>query len=77
MSRYFHQKGIDRVGSKYDLVVVAARRARDLKNTTGTKTPIVQALTDLNEGTIDKNYAVDRMVEDIKEWQAQSQQDEL
>ena len=76
MSRYFHQKGIDSVGSKYDLVVVAARRARDLKNTTGTKTPIVQALTDLNEGTIDKNYAIDRLVEDFDEYKRKSQQDE-
>ena len=76
MSNLFHQASIDSVGSKYDLVVLAARRARDLKKGHNTAAQAVSAaLADIDNGTIDKDYAVDALAEDMKNYRENQEND--
>ncbi len=75
MSNLFHQASIDSVGSKYDLVILAARRARDLKGHNTAAQAVSAALADIDNGTIDKDYAVDALAEDMKNYRENQEND--
>lgn len=68
MSKYFHQNSITEIGNKYDLVVIAARRARDLKNSKKSRNPITDALGDIEQQIINKDYALDKLLEDAEQY---------
>lgn len=61
MARYTSELAVQQVGSRYDLVLIAARRARELKRgwksmidtTSGT---VVTALCEIEQGKIGREY---------------------
>jgi len=69
MARYTSEKAAEMVGNKFDLVLIASARARELKrgyiakvaggyvqNVRGTNGPIVTALREIEEGHVGREY---------------------
>lgn len=61
MSRISSEKAVQQVGNRYDLVLIAAARVRDIKKghrpKLATKTgPILTALSEIEEGLIGREY---------------------
>lgn len=63
MARITSQKAVEAIGNRYDLVLIASQRARELKRgampklSTKTKNaPIVTALREIEEGLIGIDY---------------------
>jgi len=60
MARISSQKAVEMVGNRFDLILIAAARAREIskKNTTTTtgNRPCVQALRDVESGLVGREY---------------------
>ena len=61
MSRISSQKAVEKVGNRYDLVLIASLRVRELNNgylpKVKTKNgPILTALTEIEEGLVTREY---------------------
>jgi DNA-directed RNA polymerase subunit omega len=61
MARVTSQKAVEMIGSRYDLVLIAAHRAKELKNNykskvTSTNGPCVTALREIEAGLIGRDY---------------------
>jgi len=70
MARISSEKAVEAVGNRYDLVLIASQRVRELKSghrpKIATKNgPVVTALTEIEEGHIGREY-LKRVKEDIK-----------
>jgi DNA-directed RNA polymerase subunit omega len=61
MSRISSEKAVNQVGNRYDLVLIASQRVRELRNghrpKVATKTgPVLTALTEVEEGLVGRDY---------------------
>lgn len=72
MSRYTSELAVGQVGSRYDLILIAARRARELNRgwaplVDGDNTPTVTALREIEQGKIGRDYLLKPQNLDRKE----------
>ena len=70
MPRISSEKAVQAVGNRYDLVLIASQRVRELKHGHRAKVnitagPSVTALTEIEEGHIGREY-LKRVKEDVK-----------
>ena len=70
MARISSEKAVEAVGNRYDLILIASQRVRELKSGHRPKVvtqngPTVTALTEIEEGLIGREY-LKRVKEDIK-----------
>jgi DNA-directed RNA polymerase subunit omega len=70
MPRISSEKAVQAVGNRYDLVLIASQRVRELKSGHRSKVdikagPSVTALTEIEEGLIGREY-LKRVKEDTK-----------
>jgi DNA-directed RNA polymerase subunit omega len=70
MPRISSEKAVEAVGNRYDLVLIASQRVRELKSGHRAKVsitagPSVTALTEIEEGLIGREY-LKRVKEDTK-----------
>ena len=61
MARISSQKAAEAIGNRYDLILVAAARVRELRKGHRPKIqtnngPVVTALTEIQDGHIDRDY---------------------
>ena len=61
MARITSQKAVDMVGNRFDLVLIACARTRELKNRHAPKVicnngPLVTSLREIEEGKIGREY---------------------
>jgi DNA-directed RNA polymerase subunit omega len=60
-SRYTCEEAVEEIGSRYDLILVASRRARELNRgwqplTATSNGPVITALTEIQKGLIGRDY---------------------
>ena len=67
MARVTVQDAVEKIGNRFDLVLVAARRARQMQ--VGGKDPLVIALREIEEGLINNQIL------DVRERQEQQEQE--
>jgi DNA-directed RNA polymerase subunit omega len=61
MARISSEKAVDKIGNRYDMVLIASQRARELKLGDEPKLesengPVITAIREIEEGLIDRNY---------------------
>ena len=61
MARISSEKAVNQIGNRYDLVLVAAQRVRELRKGHRAKLdikygPVLTALTEIEEGHVSKEY---------------------
>lgn len=61
MARITSQKAMEAIGNKYDMILIAASRARELRKGSAPKVsklngPCITALREIEEGQIDMEY---------------------
>jgi DNA-directed RNA polymerase subunit omega len=61
MARITSEKAVEQVGNRYDLVLIASRRARELSNgyaphITSDDTTVVKAIREVEQGHIGRDY---------------------
>lgn len=61
MARISSQKAAEAVGNRYDLILIAAARVRELRKGHRPKLqtkngPVVTALTEIEDGLVDRDY---------------------
>jgi DNA-directed RNA polymerase subunit omega len=61
MARISSEKAVEQIGNRYDLILVASQRVRELRNGHRPKLdikhgPVVTALTEIEEGLVGKDY---------------------
>lgn len=67
MARISAEKAVEMIGSRFDLVLVAAQRARELKNGSAPRTnnpghsPTITALREIEEGKYTKQDYLDKL----------------
>lgn len=67
MARITSQKAIQAIGNKYDMILIAASRARELRRGSTPKVsklngPCITALREIEEGHIDMDYYMKRNI---------------
>lgn len=61
MARISSEKAVQQIGNRYDLILIASQRARELRKghrpKVATKNgPILTALTEIEEGLVNRDY---------------------
>ncbi len=61
MARITSEKAVEQVGNRYDLVLIASRRARELSNghaphITTDDTTVVKAIREIEQGHVGRDY---------------------
>lgn len=61
MARISSEKAVEKIGNRFDLILIASQRVRELRGDHSPKVvtkegPIVTALTEIEEGLIGKEY---------------------
>ncbi len=61
MSRISSEKAVNQIGNRYDLILIASRRVRELRKGHRPKLdtkdgPMLTALTEIEEGLVGKEY---------------------
>ena len=74
MPRYTSELVVEKVGNRYDLILLASRRARELASgwaakVTGDNGPLITALKEIEEGAVGREYLAKPQNLDRKERQ--------
>ncbi len=58
MARITSQKAVEKVGNRFDLILIASARAREIsrKKIPSKNTPCIQALRDVENGIVGREY---------------------
>ena len=61
MARISSEEAVNKVGNRYDLILIAAQRVRELRKGHRAKTnakhgPVLTALTEIEEGLVGREY---------------------